>query len=438
ITCQAENHDLPRRIIDNIRVNLRQTLQAELESHSWRLKVLTAGLIVLRIVEEAASYVQDYRKSIADSDTGKYWDLNKIKDINKLTDPKLEMLGLDLRTIQDCATHILGKTPAELMMENLKGWRILHCENVLRRDLQSRFISNQQKMREQLIQKPIEHLRAFVPYEHRRIRGRGIAAKEQLVDYLVKPRITFHGTRRDIVSSIVQHGFLKPGSLHPITKKPLGIRNGSMYGRGIYSSPDPGYAIMYSGMEAEPTKTSAIPGIKLIVCGTIMGQTAKMTWDDNWHDRSDPYTGVDSHCNESELAYVVFKEAQIIPCYVLHLDWTGKSDEEVQDWIIASTGQAGQSKRSRDKEPTLAPGDLQRLKEEKLARARKFFAYGFGPISGDRIVIEDVGETDDDEENYGEYQANRIDSDSTQKSPWDWGVLEGETEFDEYADARKA
>ncbi|KAI1243711.1 hypothetical protein MGN70_013577, partial [Eutypa lata] len=42
------------------------------------------------------------------------------------------------------------------------------------------------------------------------------------------------------------------------------------------------------------------------------------------------------------------------------------------------------------------------------ARASKYFPCDNGPSTGRRFVVEDVAEPDDDEEEYGEYQAYRI------------------------------
>lgn len=71
----------------------------------------------------------------------------------------------------------------------------------------------------------------------------------------------------------------------------------------------------------------------------------------------------------------------------------------------------------------LFPGDAQRLKQEKIARAAKFFAYGFGPVAGSHIVIEDMGEIDEDDEEYGEYQKDRLAGKREEADIWNWGPL---------------
>ncbi|KAF2807292.1 uncharacterized protein BDZ99DRAFT_447640 [Mytilinidion resinicola] len=431
--CHIDNRDLPRKTIDPIRVSLRELLQHKLDDDRMNLTRFDAGMIVLQMVEEATSHIQEYRQS-----SGQYWDLDKVKNINTLLDPKLKFKGVNLDSVQDCATHILGKTPAQIFHDILPDWRILHCENILRNDLQTNFLLNREEMRKNLSKYTYSQLKSSVPIEHRRLRGSSEASKEQLIEYLIKPRISFHGTRRDLVPSIVRCGFLKPGDVHPITKKPLIVHNGSLYGMGIYSSPDPAYAMLYSGGQSESTKTSALPGMKLIVSAVVMGRAAVIEHEDNWWSRDKPYPGADSHVSAPGNAYIVFNSAQILPCYVLHLDWTGSTAEDTQNFLLnnLSTGTQGKKRRAVA-ETSMAPGDVLRLKQERLARAQKFFAYGFGPVSGRNIVIEDIGDIDDDEEDYGDYQANRIDATSTQASnPWNW-KLDGETAFDEYADARK-
>ncbi|KAJ3847131.1 hypothetical protein EV368DRAFT_69349 [Lentinula lateritia] len=59
--------------------------------------------------------------------------------------------------------------------------------------------------------------------------------------------------------------------------------------------------------------------------------------------------------------------------------------------------------------PAAAAAQPAQQKENRLAHARKFFAYGSGPVSGSNIVIEDIADIEDDEEDYGEYQADRLD-----------------------------
>ena len=87
----------------------------------------------------------------------------------------------------------------------------------------------------------------------------------------------------------------------------------------------------------------------------------------------------------------------------------------------------------------LAPGDKKCLQQERKARASKFFAYGFGPVSGKNIVIEEIGEVDDDEEDYGEYQGRRVDGGQMKTDIWNWNEIEAEMPYqNEFAEARSS
>lgn len=460
ITSYIENRGyvLSRKVIDDIRASLRCAIQKEAAANDT-LDDSNIPEVVLRLVEGVYNKLLAYRHK-DHNDKKKYWSLNAVKDLNPLLDRKLGMKGVDLDTVHGAATHILGKTPAQICNDILPKWRILHCENILRTDHANRFLNCQNNIRAKLMKAKMGELNKCVPIQHRRL-GDGPAARDQLIEYLTKPRITFHGTRRGNVPSIVQHGLLKPGALHPVTKKPLGIDNGAAYGQGIYSSPDPAYALMYaSGWTPQKGKTWDLPGYKLLICGVIMGRSAQLNQEDQWWERSEPYPGADSHVNPSQYAYIVFDSAQIVPCYVLHLDYTGDDSHGPNlSSLVQSRGGNTLSKNKWDGNVRLveAPGDVQRKKAELIAKGQKFFAYGFGSLNGKQIVIEDVADVDDDDEDYGDYQRARIDANDSGTSIWDssWGrernegdedddepwdkyELPGVTDFDEFAGPRRA
>lgn len=454
IVSLVKNHEyqLPRKVIDGIRFALRNAISDEIAKCGKKVSVFDFGLIILRLIEETTSFLLDYRrgilrKTLKEKET--YWDLRKINNLDPLLDHKLKMKGLDLETVHGAASHILGKTPAQICADIDPNYRILHCENILRSDLASKFLQYQQTLRDKLMRVPVKDLKAFVPREKQRRYGDGQAAKEQLVEHLTKTRTTFHGTRRDLVPSIVQHGFLKPGDIHPATKKRLPVSNGTAYGRGIYSSPKAWYALSYTGWGQERTKPSELPGMKLLVCATVMGRTACLERGDDWWELDEPLHGADSHVNESQWAYIVFNSAQILPCYVIHLDWAPAEEDGFYQWFMRTM--SGVPSKKPPAKGDIGPGEKQRNREQLIARGQKFFAYGYGPVDGKKLIIEDVAEVDDDEEEYGEYQETRIDARPANTSIWDthWGKedegteqdvwnqfeLEGETE---YSSARRA
>ena len=137
---------------------------------------------------------------------------------------------------------------------------------------------------------------------------------------------------------------------------------------------------------------------------------------------------------------------------MIHLDWE-KSDEEYFKNLPQNpwTWVAQQKDRTHPKliTETLGPGDMQRLKEGKIAKAAKYLGYGFGPASGSKLVIEEIAEVSEDEETYGEYQRDRVDDapgGAEGKGFWDWleesqdeGLDGGEdVTGNDYTDARQA
>jgi hypothetical protein len=159
-----------------------------------------------------------------------------------------------------------------------------------------------------------------------------------------------------------------------------------------------------------------------------------------------------------DLEYIVFDAARILPVYVIHLDW-GENNKIHYIPIDRSEWQASARNTSRqysELDPTMAgasemmPGDRQRAREAVMARARKWFPYGYGPKSDGNFVVEDVGEVSDDEEDYGEFQAMRLDEGTEEKNAdyWSWvkagSIEDGENSrrhfqpLDEYRDDSRA
>lgn len=394
-------------------------------------------MLVLQFVDECTACIRAWRSSqLKGTDVSpRGWDAKDAKHWKEVTENEY---GVDLDSVEDTAHDIIGKTPKEICEEILPDYRIVHCETVMRKDLLRHFKQRRRKLRENLLKQRLDVLKQRVPPEHRRDKGGREDQKEQLVDYLVTPRLTFHGTRKDIVASIIQYGFLKPGDTHPATSMPLPVRCGSTYGRGIYTSPSPSFSLQYSGWAARASTSSELSEMKLIVCATIMGRSAQTLRNDDWREQSEPYPGADSHESNNRYEYIVFDSAQVLPCYVLHVDLKAEDAEEFLKAQLDNNNRRDKPTHAKLCKEVLSPGDAQRLKQEKIARAAKFFAHGFGPVSGRNIVIEEIGEIDEDDEEYGEYQENRLEGEKEETDIWNWGPLSGETAFDEYVRARKS
>jgi Poly(ADP-ribose) polymerase catalytic domain len=455
---EVENRDLPRKIVDQMRKALRSMKSDFKISTGETVKLLSITTWALQLLEEAVTHLRAYREMLsakAKKVSERQSDCrNLVRQLD--THDYYNPIDLDLDSIHDVISDWVGTKP-KAIVESIgqaagvqwDSLRIAHVEVVLRKDLGNRFLDKRHAIRENLYRMSLGQLCSLAPYNVRKsLRGSESVRKDAIVDYLSTPKLTFHGTKSSQVGSIVQHGFLKPGDRHPKTGRPLQIRCGSTFGQGIYSSPDASFSLAYAHMDAVETSVTEIPGLKIIVCATLMGRAATVRWEENWRDQSEPYEGADSHVSQNQLEYIVFDSAQILPCYVVHLDW-GADTERLVAMVKERAEMAkyddnrGRSHRivgmDREVEAGFFPGDRQRLKQEKLAQARKFFAYGFGPIKGNRIVIEDIAPVDDDEEEYGDYQKMRIDAEGgNEQSVWQWGTLAGQTSRDMYVAERKA
>ncbi|RYP75560.1 hypothetical protein DL769_003806 [Monosporascus sp. CRB-8-3] len=90
------------------------------------------------------------------------------------------------------------------------------------------------------------------------------------------------------------------------------------------------------------------------------------------------------------LEYIVFDSAHIIPVFVMHINWSEDNAEHFESCLTTLRSRA-----------QAAP------ETAILARASKFFPYGYGHATGGRFGIEEVVEVDEDEKDFGEYQAYR-------------------------------
>ncbi|KAI6652563.1 Arylsulfatase J [Oopsacas minuta] len=176
-------------------------------------------------------------------------------------------------------------------------------------------------------------------------------------NFSCKVEIVYHGTAERNLPSIVSKGLLLPG-----TEK-VRILNGSAYGVGIYVGTSPAVSMGY-------TRSS-----KLLVCALIPGLKLPL--------QSGPVANF--RIIDGGTFYVITNPSQLVPCWVVSLS------PEIQQGtdlgvLAASTKSATNSEAISDKE-----------KQELLeARMRKFLPFGFGP--GDRTVILDAGDWDDEDD----------------------------------------
>ncbi|KAI0888914.1 ADP-ribosylation [Annulohypoxylon maeteangense] len=419
VTWKVENTTLPRKMVDELRAQLRQIAEAAETTNNiskWRGReesefgVFEPTMAVLELATKTNGYLKAWRKSTA----------NVQREKSYLPfETKIETLEKPAMTISDMGYHYLQKTPKEICSQIPSNYRIIHVEEVLRVDLVHRFHEKQRKMRNELSKIGMNHLRRHVPPNMQ-----SIGRKDVWLDHLVKPHVTFHGTARQFVPSIVRHGFLQPGKRKPGTNEQHEVRCGSTYGRGIYSSPNPEFSLSYTDTTCHATKPNEYFGIKLIVCATLMGRAASITRDDNWRTQTESYPGSDSHIANRDLEYIVFDTAQILPVYVIHIDWGQDNAEHFEGLPRDPNDFVPIPKKRHAKllEDIRWPGDVKRERAATFARATKWFPYGYGPSTGARFVVEEIGDVDEDEEDYGDYQNLRIEGikDKSNLDFWSW------------------
>ncbi|VUC29809.1 unnamed protein product [Clonostachys rosea] len=451
IDYHVENISLPREVVDVLRRQLKQTVASAQETNNlnnWQDRetgnaygVFEPVMAILQVAQTTAHYLAEYRSlkltkdAPADDTPDEHlWFLPNAKQ-------PVHIASLVPSSTAELAYRLLHTSPKQIAAHIPSAFRVVHIEQVLRTDLARDFEQFQSSLRRKLSRLPHDQLRRHIPVE---LRSRRI---EDMVDHLVKPRLTFHGTQHQHVPSIVRHGFVAPGARNPELGAAQEVRCGSTYGRGIYSSPSAGFSLSYSDGKLVRDSDKEFSGLKLIVCATIMGRSRAMFRDDEWRTEDKYFEGADSHVANEGMEYIVFDPAQIIPVYVIHLDWGADNAEHLLPGAD-SWGNSSYRWKGLDRKAEMAPGDKQRAKEAIFARAAKYFPYGYGPASGKRFVVEEVGEVSDDEENYGDYQNLEEDESAENTEFWSWvkagemedddPLMEGMHNADEYLEKRHA
>ena len=391
-----------RRELDPIRQDVRQILHALFNERTGCVKELDLEVAMLQALER----ISELEKPDPQAKSEKGWGADEISDWNAILE---NPYGLDISTIRDTASSILGKTPEELVKDIPSSWRVIHMESVLRPDFAKRFWSYGARLRSQLEASSESLSDRLSP--HSKLEGtvRARLSRADIIEDMVRPRVTFHGTPLKNVASIVRHGFLMPGRFAG-GEKVASPRSGIAFDRGIYSSQAPSYALSYAHGQQQETPVGLLPSMRLFVCATIMGRTYR-NQDSEWKVHGPLVEGYDSHF-DADFEYIVHDERAILPCYVIHLD-LGSAEakralEEMQRNPYQHFCNHPRIKESpRLSKKDMSPGDLKRDREAKKAAAMKWFPYGFGTAQGTQFQILEIAEVDDDEEEYGDWQADK-------------------------------
>jgi hypothetical protein len=394
---------IPRKQLDAVRCELRQLLPQATAHKPTGLAVATLQCL------ETISFLES---AITATLPAAAW---SAASFNSWDDLLHNSLGLDAASIPDTAVAFLGITPVDIAAAIPPAWRVLHIESVLRPDLTSRFRAYQRRLEADLAALTTAELRRKLP-PHSALAGRMLASlsRDDVLADLVRPRVTYHGTRLRNVGSIVRHGFALPGTLvgGSVVASP---RSGAVYAGGVYSSQSAAYALSYAAGQRQTTPLGDLPSLRLFVCATLMGRTLSGAAGPRSAAIHGPLAeGYDAHF-DGGCEYIVHRVEGMLPCYVVHLDLGSEAArravEEVQadPWAYYTPWPA----RAAAAHPKLvrggqaSPGDEAREKAARKAAAQKWFPYGFGSAKGTAFVIEEIGEVDDDEEDYGMWQADK-------------------------------
>ena len=442
ISAHASSAVMGRRRLNALRQELRQLVSTSIHISACSTFAICTRL--LQMAELAIWHRDDWLGSTRSSEAvAKGWDASKIsgwKDV--LDNPH----GVDLLSVNDTAEFVLGKPISRILAGITDELRVVHVEPVFRGDLVTRFLRKRRTLKTQLLQLSKAQLRKSINGEDIR-RGRVEDSHEGFAEYLSTPRVSFHGAPKPVIASIVRYGFVLPNERIGNDKDAatLEIRCGASYGVGIYSSPSLDFACMYAPERHEggysPNAYNA-PGFRIIVCATIMGRPLEVTREDTRRTQGVSKEGAHSHVSPDGLQYIVFDKAQIIPCYVLHLD-LGTDDAKkhfsylrTNPGAMNSTKSAPKSRIQTDADED-SPAAVVAKKAALKAAATKWFPYGFGSATGTQFVIEDIAPVDDDEEEYGDFQAIRKEQSYEIQEKMERGDDEKQSWFDEYQGARE-
>lgn len=435
ITVTAHSGILPRRRLDPLRLELRGILSDTLCYSAW--DTMSFGVMLLQLVEEASRHLQEFRESQSkkkEDPTG--WDAASIDNMSTILE---NPHGVDLSSIKDTAIHLLGQPIFEILKDVPDELRVLHVEPVFRSDLVRRFLERQERIRKDLLSIGHNELRRCVSRADLQS-GKITNTVEGMADYLSKATVTFHGSPRSRIASIVRHGLAVPGQKIGRTEETLEVRCGASYGMGIYSSPSLSYASSYGQEEVlVQLWPGDVPGFRMIVCATLMGRPLQVTRDQTRRTEALFDEKAHSHVSPGKMEYIVFDKAQIIPCYVLHIDYgSERAKKHLEEFRKNPTGHGRKTKTRVEHDfadEEMWPAAKKAKAEALKAAATKWFPYGYGSATGTSFKIEEIAEVSDDEEEYGQYQALRGEHENEIRE-WE-AVNDGASWFDEYQTARR-
>jgi len=177
------------------------------------------------------------------------------------------------------------------------------------------------------------------------------------------PMLTFHGTASHNHPSILQHGFVLPGT--KLTNSDgsvinVRVRNGSAYGRGIYSNRTPGYCLAYAGCASS----------SLFICAVLSESRRQTNNATMWRRRSSMKHQTPTQMKQSPIRMygqmvVCFDPSRILPLF--YLDYERCSGYPGQSAPLY-TSKAAQLRAMAAKAPSAAQDRMSAAHINQLAR----------------------------------------------------------------------
>jgi len=128
--------------------------------------------------------------------------------------------------------------------------------------------------------------------------------REKYPSLNVEPKLAWHGTSDASIENIRRQGLLVPGKDNAVGH----LNDSGWWGKGIYLSPTASYSLSYMRGNRG-----------LFLVSVLMGKALSL----GQHERMDGRPvkdGYDSHIAEHGQEYVIFDEAQILPCYLIEVN----------------------------------------------------------------------------------------------------------------------
>ncbi|KIO23232.1 hypothetical protein M407DRAFT_214972 [Tulasnella calospora MUT 4182] len=285
------------------------------------------------------------------------------------------------------AQSFMGKVTIQSITQGLPASvRLLHAEVILRAPLVRRF----NEAREALIKKYAREAKKKVRASAREQISESVIPRDVFADRFTQIDVVYYGTQRQHVGSIVRSGFVTPGMK---IADGANVNPASPYCEGVHTSSDVAQCLGYSDMTKKGSRV--LPGQKVLVCAALLGKQYKISEDDLQGLCSCFLPEESLSCDSAatpDKEHIIFDPVQLLPLYVLHLE----------DHSATSGGWKAEDDSSSNNVSDKA------RKKLLTAQAKKHFPYGFG-AAGSKFVVEEIASPQDDEEEWGEHQTDRLD-----------------------------